>query len=341
MTRTTRTTVSSSVNLTSWTESRIGDASGRSGCRACTRRRQLRLELRQQRLDRVDDLRRCSCPAGAGSPGRSHGSPLYQLAVPLFSTPSYTCATSLEPDGTAVAVRDDHRPVRRRRPSTGRSPARRSCGWGRRASRSAGSRWRRAIADATSSMPICRAASCVGSTSMRTAYFCAPKTLTCATPLTIDRRCARTVSAYWSTCESGSVSRAERQEQDRRVGRVDLLVRRRRRHLRRQLSAGVRAIIDCTSCAAASMLRLRSNCSVMLVLPWRVARADRGHARDRRELLFERRGDRRGHRLRACAGQVRVDLNGRDSRGRQVADRQQTVAHDAEDAGCRARAASS
>ena len=29
----------------------------------------------------------------------------------------------------------------------------------------------------------------------------------------------------------------------------------------------VRAIIDCTSCAAASMLRLRSNCSVMLVLP--------------------------------------------------------------------------
>src|SRR6516225_5993714 len=28
-----------------------------------------------------------------------------------------------------------------------------------------------------------------------------------------------------------------------------------------------RAIIDCTSCAAASMLRLRSNCSVMFVKP--------------------------------------------------------------------------
>src|SRR6476661_7007673 len=28
------------------------------------------------------------------------------------------------------------------------------------------------------------------------------------------------------------------------------------------------AIIACTSCAAASMFRLRSNCSVMLVLPW-------------------------------------------------------------------------
>jgi hypothetical protein len=31
-----------------------------------------------------------------------------------------------------------------------------------------------------------------------------------------------------------------------------------------------RAIIVCTSCAAASMLRSRSNCSVMLVLPWRL-----------------------------------------------------------------------
>ena len=30
---------------------------------------------------------------------------------------------------------------------------------------------------------------------------------------------------------------------------------------------GVRAIIACTSCAAASMLRSRSNCSVMFVLP--------------------------------------------------------------------------
>ena len=29
-----------------------------------------------------------------------------------------------------------------------------------------------------------------------------------------------------------------------------------------------RAIIDWTSCAAESMSRLRSNCSVMLVLPW-------------------------------------------------------------------------
>ena len=33
----------------------------------------------------------------------------------------------------------------------------------------------------------------------------------------------------------------------------------------------VREIATCTSCAAASMSRSRSNCSVMFVLPWRVA----------------------------------------------------------------------
>ena len=40
---------------------------------------------------------------------------------------------------------------------------------------------------------------------MRTANFCAPKTLTPATPLTIDSRCARTDSAYWSTSDIGIV----------------------------------------------------------------------------------------------------------------------------------------
>ena len=49
---------------------------------------------------------------------------------------------------------------------------------------------------ATWSIPIWRAASCVGSTSIRTANFCAPKTFTPATPLTIDNRCASTDSAY-------------------------------------------------------------------------------------------------------------------------------------------------
>ncbi len=58
---------------------------------------------------------------------------------------------------------------------------------------------------AISSIPICREASCVGSTSIRTANFCAPKTLTPATPLTIESRCASTDSAYSSSFDSGIV----------------------------------------------------------------------------------------------------------------------------------------
>ena len=59
--------------------------------------------------------------------------------------------------------------------------------------------------DATSSMPIERAASSRGSTSIRTAYFCEPNTLTCATPLTIEIRWATTDCAISSSVESGSV----------------------------------------------------------------------------------------------------------------------------------------
>src|SRR6478672_3679457 len=116
-------------------------------------------------------------------------------------------------------------------------------------------------------MPIWRVASCIGSTSIRTAYFCEPKTFTCATPLTIERRCASTCSAYWSICESGSVGEfSVRNSTGVSAGLTfwydggDGMPGGRLRD--------VRAIIDWTSCAAASMLRLKSNCSVMLVLPW-------------------------------------------------------------------------
>src|SRR5688572_33322333 len=40
---------------------------------------------------------------------------------------------------------------------------------------------------------------------MRTAYFCEPNTLTCATPLTIEMRCATLDCASSSSAESGSV----------------------------------------------------------------------------------------------------------------------------------------
>ena len=58
---------------------------------------------------------------------------------------------------------------------------------------------------ATSSMPTPRDASARGSSWMRTAYFCDPYTITCATPLTIEIRWAISVSAYSLSLYSGSV----------------------------------------------------------------------------------------------------------------------------------------
>ena len=61
------------------------------------------------------------------------------------------------------------------------------------------------MACSTSSMPMPRAARARGSTWTRTAYFCDPKTNTCATPLIVEIRWARFVCAYSSTVYSGSV----------------------------------------------------------------------------------------------------------------------------------------
>ena len=63
-----------------------------------------------------------------------------------------------------------------------------------------------ATALATSSMPIDRAASSRGSTSIRTAYFCEPNTSTWATPDSIDSRCAIVCCAYSSIIDNGSVA---------------------------------------------------------------------------------------------------------------------------------------
>jgi len=63
-----------------------------------------------------------------------------------------------------------------------------------------------AIAPATSSIPSARVARALGSSWTRTAYFAAPYTLTCATPSTVDKRCAMKVSAYSSSAESDSVA---------------------------------------------------------------------------------------------------------------------------------------
>src|SRR3984893_19257534 len=55
----------------------------------------------------------------------------------------------------------------------------------------------------TSLMPICRDASACGSSCACTANFWLPSTCTCATPLTIEMRCAMRVSAYSSSVHDG------------------------------------------------------------------------------------------------------------------------------------------
>src|SRR3990170_7239599 len=63
--------------------------------------------------------------------------------------------------------------------------------------------WRTAFE--TSSMPTPLEASAPGSSCTLTAYFCAPKTCTWATPLIMDTLWAMSVSAYSFTWESGRV----------------------------------------------------------------------------------------------------------------------------------------
>ncbi len=101
---------------------------------------------------------------------------------------------------------------------------------------------------------------------MRTANFCAPKMLTCATPFSVEIRWATLISAYSLISDSGSVGELSARN---RIGMSAGFT------LRSDggdgMSGGsdraVREIAPCTSCAAASMSRSRSNCSVIDVLP--------------------------------------------------------------------------
>ena len=115
-------------------------------------------------------------------------------------------------------------------------------------------------------MPIPRATSACGSTCTRTAYFCDPNTDTCATPSTVDMRCARKVSAYSSNADSDSVGELTARN---RIGEsAGLALRNEGGSMSRGSWRCTRESAACTSCAAASMLRDRLNCSVMFVLPW-------------------------------------------------------------------------
>ena len=120
--------------------------------------------------------------------------------------------------------------------------------------------------DSISLMPIWRAARACGSACTCTAYFWAPSTCTCATPEIIEIRCAMRVSAYSSSVHSGSVGEVRTRYRIGwsagltlvKVGGVGMPCGSMR-------DAWVMAA--CTSTAAPSSLRLRSNSSVIWVLP--------------------------------------------------------------------------
>ena len=125
----------------------------------------------------------------------------------------------------------------------------------------------------------------------------------------------------------------DRQQQDRRVGRVDLAIGRRRRQIARQLAAGG---ID----GGLDVVGRRIDVAIEIEL-----HDDRGgaepaggrrlrHARDLRELPLQRLRDRRGHGLGAGARQLRGHLNGREVDLRQRRDRQARIGDQARRTGC-------
>ena len=59
----------------------------------------------------------------------------------------------------------------------------------------------------------------------------------------------------------------EREIEDRLLGRIHLLIRRRARHAGRQPAAGACEMAACISCAAASILRSSANWTVIDVMP--------------------------------------------------------------------------
>ena len=117
---------------------------------------------------------------------------------------------------------------------------------------------------------------------------------------------------------------------NRRVGRVHLALGRWRRHRRGQRArrGGDRRL---------HVLRGGVDVAVERELQRdgrQAVRGDRGHrvdAGNRRELLLQRRSDRRGHRVRVRAGELRLHLDSREIDIRQRVDRQQPISDDAED----------
>ena len=159
---------------------------------------------------------------------------------------------------------------------------------------------------------------------MRIAGCSAPLTETSATPSTCESRCATTVSAASYITLGGTVVEVSARIM---IGVADGLdLRNDGRDCRspgRSVSAAL--IAACTSRAAPSMLRLRSNCTVMRVSAERRARRHLGDAGDLAEPPLQRRRHRLRHGLGIGAGPAGADADGREVDRRHARDRQEVV----------------
>ena len=231
MTRTTRPTVASSVILTSCTDSRI-------------------VTERSLRMSSVIAAGSCSRIVGSSALMRSTTSTTFVpgcLRIEIITQRSPVCHARrlvvldavedvrdlVEAHGVAVAVRDDRRAVRRR----AHQLAVRLHDEGLVAVDRARRQVRVRVGDGASRPRRCRCdrdASSRGSRSMRTANFCEPKTSTCATPSTHRQPLGDRLLRVLVDHRQRQRGRPQHEEDDRLVARVRLLIRRRRRHLRRQ-----------------------------------------------------------------------------------------------------------
>ena len=149
-----------------------------------------------------------------------------------------TLATSLQPHRRAVPVGHDQRLVVDAPSSTGRWPERcRMCGPYSVPVGMLTFQLLQRLIDFVES-DLARRPACSGSTCTRTAYFGAPNTCTCATPSTMEMRCAIMVSAYSSRSDSGMVGEVRKRLMIGRIAGIDFAERRRRRHARRQQRHG-------------------------------------------------------------------------------------------------------
>ena len=124
--------------------------------------------------------------------------------------------------------------------------------------------------------------------------------------------------------------RGQRQEQDRRVGRIDLAVGRIARQIGRQIGArGVDRRLDVARGAVDVAVDVELQGDARLADP--ALRGHLGHVGDLPEMALERRGDAGGDGVGAGAGQRRGDRYGRKIDLRQRRHRQSGEAEDAGD----------